>query len=137
MACPPHQGYCVQVTCAVPCFCSQPPGFALGCSKVAVKFFWSLCIFCPEFAPNVHCYSVTKSCPTLCDSTDCSTPGVPVLHHLLEFAQIHVHRVSDAKCAGWQLFSVPYSFFVSCCLMTGVSRCKQRIPGLSLCHNLP
>ena len=27
---------------------------------------------------------------------DCSLPGFPVLHHLLEFAQIHVHWVSDA-----------------------------------------
>ena len=27
---------------------------------------------------------------------DCSTPGCPVLHYLLDFAQIHVHRVSDA-----------------------------------------
>ena len=28
---------------------------------------------------------------------DCSTPGFPVLHYLLEFAQIHVHWVSDAN----------------------------------------
>ena len=27
---------------------------------------------------------------------DCSLPGFPVLHHLLVFAQIHVHWVSDA-----------------------------------------
>ena len=27
---------------------------------------------------------------------DCSTPGFPVLHYLLELAQTHVHRVSDA-----------------------------------------
>ena len=27
----------------------------------------------------------------LCDAMDCSTPGFPVLHCLLEFAQIHVH----------------------------------------------
>ena len=27
---------------------------------------------------------------------DCSTPGFSVLHHLLELAQTHVHRVSDA-----------------------------------------
>ena len=40
--------------------------------------------------------SVSQSCPTLCDSTDCSTPGFPVLHHLLEFAQTHVHWVGDA-----------------------------------------
>ena len=39
---------------------------------------------------------VTKLCPALCDPMDRSTPGFPVLHHLLEFAQIHVHWVSDA-----------------------------------------
>ena len=27
---------------------------------------------------------------------DCSTPGFPVRHQLLEFIQIHVHCVSDA-----------------------------------------
>ena len=27
---------------------------------------------------------------------DCSTPGLPALHHLLELAQTHVHRVGDA-----------------------------------------
>ena len=27
---------------------------------------------------------------------DCSTPGLPVLHYLLEFAQTHVHWVGDA-----------------------------------------
>ena len=26
----------------------------------------------------------------------CSTPGLPVLHHLLEFTQTHVHWVGDA-----------------------------------------
>ena len=28
---------------------------------------------------------------------DCSTPGFPVLHYLLEFAQTHVHWVGDAS----------------------------------------
>ena len=42
------------------------------------------------------CCSVSKSCPTLCDPTDCSTPGFPVPHYLLEFAQAHVHGVSGA-----------------------------------------
>ena len=42
------------------------------------------------------CCSVTQSCPTLCNPKDCSTPGSPVLHYLLEFAQTHVHWVSDA-----------------------------------------
>ena len=40
--------------------------------------------------------SVTQLCPTLCNPTDCSTPGFLVLHHLLELAQSHVHWISDA-----------------------------------------
>ena len=33
----------------------------------------------------VHCCcSVTKLCPTLCNSINCSTPGFPVLHYLPE-----------------------------------------------------
>ena len=42
------------------------------------------------------CCSVARSCSTLCDPMDCSTPGFPVLHYLPEFAQTHVHWVSDA-----------------------------------------
>ena len=37
------------------------------------------------------CCSVTQSCPALCDPVDCSTSGFPVLLHLLELAQTHVH----------------------------------------------
>ena len=33
---------------------------------------------------------------SLCDSMDCSMPGFPVHHQLLELAQTHVHRVGDA-----------------------------------------
>ena len=32
----------------------------------------------------------------LCHPMDCSMPGFPVLHHLPELAQTHVHWVSDA-----------------------------------------
>ena len=45
---------------------------------------------------SVQFRSVTQLCPTLCDPMDCSTPGLPVHHQLLEFTQTHVHRVSDA-----------------------------------------
>ena len=31
------------------------------------------------------CCSLAKSCPTLCNYMDCSSPGTPVLHYLLEF----------------------------------------------------
>ena len=37
-----------------------------------------------------------QSCPTLCNPMNCRTPGLPVHHHLSEFTQTHVHRVSDA-----------------------------------------
>ena len=40
--------------------------------------------------------SVTQLCPTLCDSMDRSTPGLPIHYQLPEFTQTHVHRVSDA-----------------------------------------
>ena len=40
--------------------------------------------------------SVTKSWMTFYDPMDCSTPGLPVPHHLLESAQVHVHWISDA-----------------------------------------
>ena len=39
---------------------------------------------------------VAQSCPTLCNPMDCSMPGFPVHHQLLELTQTHVHRVSDA-----------------------------------------
>ena len=45
-----------------------------------------LCWFC----------SAAQSCLTLCSPMDCSTRGLPVPHHLLKFAQVHVHCIGDA-----------------------------------------
>ena len=42
-------------------------------------------------SPTVQFRSVAQSCPTLCNPMDCSTPGLPVRHQLLEFTQTHVH----------------------------------------------
>ena len=62
-----------------------------------------------------RCYSsVTQSCPTLCDPMDCSTPGFPVLCHLLELAQTHGHRVGDAIQPSYSLLSPsPPAFNIS------------------------
>ena len=49
-----------------------------------------------ENLSSVQFSSVVQSCPTLCDPMNCSTPGFPVHHQLLELAQTHVHRVGDA-----------------------------------------
>ena len=45
---------------------------------------------------SVQFSSVAQSCPTLCDPMNCSTPGLPVHHQLLEFTQTHAHWVGDA-----------------------------------------
>ena len=62
------------------------------------------CIFISfEYIPKskildhmVRLNSVSQSCPTLCDPMDCSTPGFPVHHQLLEPTLTHVHHVGDA-----------------------------------------
>ena len=55
-----------------------------------METYYSIC--------KIHCCccSVTQSCLTLCDPMDCSTPGLPVPHRLLEFSQVHVHCIGDA-----------------------------------------
>ena len=53
--------------------------------KIIKLHTYYLCTFC--------CCWLTKLCLTLCDPMDYRTP---VLDYLLEFAQIHVHWVSDA-----------------------------------------
>ena len=75
------------------------------------KFLWSLPRFFQTFSVSARyhlvllrtttyfgfcCCPVTKSCPTLCEPMDCSTPGLPDLHYVLEFAQIHVHWITDS-----------------------------------------
>ena len=61
-----------------------------------IKINRYFCRFLIDIYQICCCCSVAKSYPTLCDPMDCSTPGSPVLHCLLEFAQICVHRVGVA-----------------------------------------
>ena len=51
---------------------------------------------CSTSYHSVQFSSVAQLCPTLCDPTNRSTPGLPVHHQLLEFTRTHVHRVSNA-----------------------------------------
>ena len=73
----------------------------------------------PDGAAIQPCYafqfsSVAQSCLTLCIPMDCSTLGFPVLHQLLEFAQTHVHCVSDAIQTSHSLSSPsPPAFYLS------------------------
>ena len=47
--------------------------------------FFYICVYV-----SVQFSSVTHSCPTLCDPMDCSTPGFPIHHQLLELTQTRV-----------------------------------------------
>ena len=73
--------------------------------------------------------SVAQSCLTLCDPMDCSTPGLPVHHQLMEFTQTHVHWVGDAIptisssvtpfCSRLHSFPASWSFRMSQFLTSG------------------
>jgi len=49
-----------------------------------------------QHAASVQFSLITQPRPALCDPMACSTPGLPVHHHLPEITQIHVHWVGDA-----------------------------------------
>ena len=81
--------------------------FKWGWIIVSIKVFISLCF-----------HSVAKSCLTLCNPVDCSVPGFPVLHYLLEFGVCS----NSGQLSWWYpptisssavLFSCPQSFWVS------------------------
>ena len=64
----------------------------------------SLCCWC----------SATLSCCTLCNRMNCSMPGLPVLHYLPEFAQVHVHWVGCAIQPSYPMPpSSPFAFNLS------------------------
>ena len=55
------------------------------------------CQACPIcYMTLACCCLVSKSRPAFCSPMDCNIPGLPVLHSVPEFAQTHVHWVSDA-----------------------------------------
>ena len=56
---------------------------------------------------NFNISSVAQSCPTLCDTMNHSTPGLPVHHQLPESTQTHVHWVGNAIQPSLPLLS-PY-----------------------------
>ena len=62
-----------------------------GCVYIYVPACVCLCISVCVCVYMCIQSSSAQSCPTLCDPMDCSTPGLPVHHQLLESTQTHVH----------------------------------------------
>ena len=57
-----------------------------------------------ECSSLVQFSSITQSCLTLCDSMDCSKPGLPIHHQLLEFTETYL-----------QWAGMPSNHFILCC----------------------
>ena len=74
----------------------QAKPISLISPTLAGRFFTTSATWETKTWSSVQFSSITQSCPTLCDSMNHSTPGLPVHHQLPEFTQTHVHWVSDA-----------------------------------------
>ena len=78
----------------------------------------------------VHIYNevllflVTKSCLTLCDPMDCSTPGFPVQHQLLELTQTHDEPT---------YFCSLEEAFQKAMVTARLRKCKLQRPNFTLC----
>ena len=91
------------------------------------------------FLNQLHCYcSVAQPCQTLCNSMGCISPGFPVLHHLWEFTQSHVHWVGDATRPSHTLFPLLFlpSIFPSIRVFSSKSALHQVAKVLELQHQL-
>ena len=66
--------------------------------------------------------SVAQSC--LCDPMNCSTPGLPIHHQLLELTQTHVHQVSD---------TIQSSHFLSSPSPPTFNLSQQKVQGFCAC----
>ena len=106
---PPTSGNLQSVLCACEAFCFVFR-FHIKVRSYSIFFLWLISVSImpsrfihvvtnsrlPLVFSSVRFSSIAKSCPTLCDPMDCSTPGLPVRHQLLKLAGTHAHRVGDA-----------------------------------------
>ena len=76
--------------------------FPLCSSRICIPHSHALNFWVPEIlllitqVSSVQFSSLTQSCLTLCDTMNCSTPGLPVHHQLPESTQTHLHWICDA-----------------------------------------
>ena len=78
-----------------PLNCYGACGYVITCWCVTVVMYRSSRSSGSPLICHLGPCSVTQLCPTPCDLMDWSKPGFPVLYHLPELAQTHVHWVGD------------------------------------------
>ena len=100
--------------------------------KKVMNTFYTIWVFSKGLAV------VSLSRVQLCSLMDYSMPGFPVLHHLLEFAQIQVRWIGDAIQPSHPLlpFAALLSFPGGTCGKESIYQCRRhRRRGFSLCVN--
>ena len=110
-----HGSHSSNIACRIP-WTEEPNGLQSSPSTKSVcqnrrNFLFSKWKEKFQVQSDYYCYhSVAQLCPALCDPMDCSMPGFPVLHCLLQFAQTHV--LSSRRCHPTFLSSVaPFCSF--------------------------
>ena len=80
------------------CLVYTPQDSRSEAGRVSMLQFWENFFFYKKPVNDWICCCcwATKSCPTIWNPMDCSTPGFPILHCLPEFAQTYVHWTGDA-----------------------------------------
>ena len=101
----------------------QPKGLSRVFPSTTV---WKHQLFSTQPSLWICCCSVAQSCPTLCDLMDCSPAGLPVLHHLPEFAQTHIHWVGD-------IIHLSLISLLSDTLLSGLQGLGSRRKGYDFC----
>ena len=100
-----HRCQALLLSCVVSIW-RQSPKSVLKCTAAEIVY------------RRVYCFRGRKSCfllfghSVVSDSLwpmGCSTPGFPVLHHLLELAQTHVQWVSDVSHLTISSSAIPFS----------------------------
>ena len=94
------------------CFLNSMLGWVWQWLYLCVPFIYS-----PNICNFHHCScccSVSQSRQTFCKPMNCSTPGLPVPHHLSKFDQVHLHCIGDAIHSSHPLMpSYPSAFNLS------------------------
>ena len=72
------------------CQNSRPSPFRVACPLLRPRLGFGDSAYFMYYCPDCCC-AAAQSYLTLCDPMNCSMPGFPVLHHLPEFPQAHVH----------------------------------------------
>ena len=94
------------------CFLNRMLGWVWQWLYLCVPFIYSPNIY--NFHHCSCCCSVSQSRQTFCKPMDCSTPGLPVPHHLSKFDQVHLHCIGDAIHSSHPLMpSYPSAFNLS------------------------